>query len=125
MQVQLNNLLGLHCTDLRVSRDSIASCAGSINTKMAFKKLFQDLYQIGVRAEMIKEKEGEIFNIFQPHNTSTSGLIDDSNDADQNKIPGMVVSGQVDVSTILDQSQLQAVRNFFLYFIDRNTLIEN
>ena len=92
MQAQLNNLLGQHCTNSRVaidsptsfagslhrtnSRASISSFVGSTKTKAAFKKFCQNLYQIGVRAEMIREKESEILNIFKVQNTATSGQID-------------------------------------------------
>ena len=121
----MNNLLGRHRTDLGVSRASIASCA-EINTKVAFKKLFQDLYQIGVRGEMIKEREKEILNIFQPPNATTSGLIDASNNADQSELqPNTVVGGQVDVSTIIHQNQLQAVRNVFWCWNFTLIIIEN
>ena len=100
MQVQLNNLFDLHRTSSTVSIDSVASCASSINTKKAFTKLFQDLYQMGVSADIIKEKEKEIFNILQHQNAITGGQLRSD----------MVGSNQVDSSTIMGQNRLQAVR---------------
>ena len=125
MQVQINNLFDLHRTSSRVSIDSVASCASSSNTKKAFTKLFQDLYQMGVSADIIKEKEKEIFNIFQPQNAITGGQPgSDSNITNQNQLRSdMVISNQVDNSTMMDQNRLQAVRIFsgggvlsFLFF---------
>ena len=64
-------ILGLHRT---TSRSSITSFAGSINTKMAYKRFCKNLFQIGVTSEMIAQKEGEILNIFnQPQVTATGG----------------------------------------------------
>ena len=82
VQAQLNTLLGLHRTNSSVSIDSVTSFARSINTKKAFKELCQNLYHIGVRADLIKEKESEILNIFKPQNTATSSQIDDNNTTD-------------------------------------------
>lgn len=84
MQAQLNNLIDLHRS---TSRSSITSFVGSTATKEAFKQLCQNLYQMGVRAKMIKEKESEIVRIFKLQNTTISGHIDDSNIADQ--LPGV------------------------------------
>ena len=87
MQAQLNDLLGLHRTSSRVSIDSLTSFAGSTNTKKAFKKFCENLYKIGVRAEMIKEKESEILNVIMSHNTATSGQRDERNTMDQSQLP--------------------------------------
>ena len=93
MQAQLNNLFGLNRTASSVSIDSITSFAGSIDTKNAFKKFCKNLYEIGVRADMIKEKESEILDIFnprniskhqsKPHSPAISDKIDDNPTADQ------------------------------------------
>ena len=106
MQAQLNSILGLHRTTSRVSIDSITSFAGSTKTKSAFKKFCQNLYQMGVRADMIKEKEGEILNIFKPQNTVSTGQIDVGNIADQRKPHDAGFSGRIDDDhNILDQSK--------------------
>ena len=86
VQAQLNTLLGLHRTNSSVSIDSVTSFAGSINTKKAFKKFCQDLYHIGVRADLIKEKESEILNIFKPQDTVTSSQMDDSDAVGQRQL---------------------------------------
>ena len=83
MQTQLNNLLGLHRTNSRVSIDSITSFAESTNTKKAFKKFCQNLYQIGVRAETLREKESEILNIFKPQDTTIGSQKDSIRVANQ------------------------------------------
>ena len=113
MQAQLNNILGLHRTTSSVSIDSITSFAGSTNTRSAFKKLCQNLYQIGVRAEMIKEKESDILNIFKAQNTAISGQIDNSNITGQGNPQNTATDGQIDDSNITNQSQLPVVSNFF------------
>ena len=57
IQARLTDVLGLHSTN---TRDSIVSFSGSINTKKAYKKFCKGLFEIGVTAEMISQKEGEI-----------------------------------------------------------------
>ena len=86
MQAQLNNVLGLglHRT---VSRDSIVSLAGSINTKHAYKKLIKDLLAIGVTADMIKEKENEIKHILRPQQPAVSSQMDESTFVGPNQLP--------------------------------------
>ena len=88
MQDQIAGVLGLHCT---TSRSSITSFAGSINTKMAYKRFCKNLFQMGVTSEMIAQKEGEVLNIFnEPQDAATS---DEGNDS----------------GNITDQSQLLSV----------------
>ena len=82
MQARLTDVLGLHRTSSRVSIDSVASFAGSVNTKKSFKRLCKDLYDIGVTAEVISQKKEEILNIFKPQNTISDGQIDGSSIAD-------------------------------------------
>ena len=83
----MDNVLGLHRTNSSVSIASITSIAGSINTKKAFKKFCKGLFEIGVTAEMIGQKENEIRNIFKPRNTATSSQIDDSTILAQSQLP--------------------------------------
>lgn len=85
MQAQLTNILG-H-SNSRVSIDSITSFAQSVNTKKAYKKFCKRLFQSGVTAEMINEKESEILSIFNAQNTGISGNIDDSSTEDQSQFP--------------------------------------
>ena len=66
IQARLDSVLGLRRT---ISRDSIVSFAGSINTKKAYKKFCKGLFEIGVTAEMISQKEKEIQAIFKPHHS--------------------------------------------------------
>ena len=100
----IHGVLGLHRTTSRssitsvagsiTSRFSITSFAGSINTKMAYKRFCEKLFQIGVTPEMITQNEGEILNIFnQPQDTTTSDKRNDGSD-------------------IVDQSQLLSVSDF-------------
>ena len=87
MQAQLNNVLGLHRTTSRVSIDSVTSFAASINTKKAFKRFCKNLYQSGVTAEIISQKESEILKILNSQSTASNIQGDDSNIADQNQLP--------------------------------------
>ena len=74
-----------------MSKDSIVSFAGSANTKKAYKRFCKGLFNIGVTAEMISQKEKEIQDIFKPQNPATSNQTDDT--------------------TFVDPSQLLEVRN--------------
>lgn len=87
MQGQLNDILGLHRTASRVSMDSITSFAGSVNFKKAYKKFCKNLFQVGVTAEMINQKEREILNIFKSNSSAISLLIPDDPNADQSQLP--------------------------------------
>ena len=55
-----------------MSRDSIVSFAGSVNTKKAYKKFCKGLFNIGVTAEMIAQKEKEIQDIFNTRHPAAS-----------------------------------------------------
>ena len=82
MQAQLNSVLGLRRT---MSRDSIVSFAGSVNTKKAYKKFCKGLFNIGVTAEMIAQKEKEIQDIFNTqHPAASSSQMGDSTSVDTN-----------------------------------------
>lgn len=83
MQAQLNNLFCLHRTDSRVSINSVTSFAGSINTRKAFKEFCKDLYNIGVTAEVIRQKKEDILNIFKSQDTAIASQIHDGNIAGQ------------------------------------------
>ena len=107
LRSRFNHLLSLHPTVSNVSIDTTSTFAGSTKTKRAFKTLYQNLYQMGVRADTIKEKEKEILNIFKPQISATSGQVDDSNIADQ-----------------LAVSDFSGVEILYA-FVDRNILIEN
>ena len=107
MQAQLNYLVGLHRTKSTVSINSVTSFAGSTKTKGAFKRLCQDLYKVGVKAEMIEEKKSEILNIFQSQNTAIGGQ------TYSGKPHNSAASGQIGGNNTIDQSQLPAVSGFF------------
>ena len=116
----MTDVLGLHRTNSRVSIESINSFAGSINTKKAFKRFCKGLFEIGVTADMIKQKEEEIRNIFKSQ--TTSGQIGDSS-----QLGG---SSQIGDNTTTDQSQLLPVSDFpsvenLSTFLNRNILTEN
>ena len=116
IQARLTDVLGLHCTNARVSIDSISSFAGSINTKKAYKRFCKGLFEIGVTADMIKQKEEEIRNIFKSQNTTISGQIGDSS---------QMGDSQIGDSTIVDQSQLPVLPvSHFPTFLNRNILTE-
>ena len=99
MQAQLNNLLGLYRTNSSVSIHSITSFAGSANTNKAYKEFCQNLFQIGVTADMVRQKKSEILNIFKPQNIAISRQIDDSNIVNEGHIPP--VSSYSSVETYL------------------------
>ena len=82
----MTDVLGLHHTTSRVSINSIDSFAGSLNTEKAYKRFCKGLLEIGVTADMIRQKEEEICNISKRQKTTTSGQIGDSTIADQNQL---------------------------------------
>ena len=96
IQEQLNNVLGvgLHRT---VSRDSIVSFAGSINTKKAFKEFCKGLFEIGVTADIIRQKEKEIQDLLKP---ATSNQTDDSAFVDSSQLPDVGTSSGAEISPI-------------------------
>ena len=98
MQAQLTGVLSLHRTNSRVSVDSITSFAGSINTKKAYKRFCKGLYEIGVTAEMINQREREIHNIFKPPNAPTSTRVDVGTIADQTQLPDVGNYSGADIS---------------------------
>ena len=63
-----------------MSKDSIVSFAGSINTKKAYKKFCKGLFEIGVTADIIKQKEKEIQDLLKPQ-------LGDSTFVDPNQLP--------------------------------------
>ena len=81
IQARFDSVLGLNRT---MSRDSVVSFAGSINTKRAYKKFCKGLFNIGVTAEMISQKEKEIQDMFKSQNPGPSNQMDDSTSADPN-----------------------------------------
>ena len=99
MQARLDSVLGLRHT---MSRDSIVSFAGSINTKKAYKKFCKGLLNIGVTADMITQKEREIQDMFKPRGPASSNQIDDSPVVDPNQLPEASSS---------NSNQLPEVRN--------------
>ena len=126
IQARLTDVLGLHRTNSRVSIDSINSYAGSINTKKAYKRFCKGLFEIGVTADMIRQKEEEIRNIFKSQ--ATSGQIGDSSQLGGSSQRGG--SSQIGDSTTTDQSQLLPVSDFpsvenLSTFLNRNILTEN
>ena len=94
MQAQLDSVLGLRRT---MSRDSIVSFAGSINTKKAYKKFCKGLFEIGVTADIIKQKEKEIQDMLKP---ATSNQIDDSTFVDPNQLPEVGTASDAETSPI-------------------------
>ena len=65
----MDSVLGLCRT---ISIDSLVSFAGSINTKKAYKKFCKGLFEAGVTADTIRQKEKEIQDIFKPQHPVTS-----------------------------------------------------
>ena len=92
MQAQLNSVLGLRRT---TSRDSIISFAGSVNTKKAYKKFCKGLFNLGVTAEMISQKEKEIQDIFKTQHPAASSQTGDSTSADPNPDPNPALHPQL------------------------------
>ena len=99
IQAQLDSVFGLRPPMLR---DSVVSFAGSINTKQAYKKFCKGLFNIGVTAEMLSQKEGEIQAIFKPQHPAASSQTDDSTFVDSNQLPevGSSSVGTSPISTI-------------------------
>ena len=95
MQARLDNVLGLRRT---MSRDSIVSFAGSINTKKAYKKFCKGLFEIGVTAEIIRQKEKEIQDMLKPQNPATSNQRDDSTFVDPNQLLGVGATSDAETS---------------------------
>ena len=85
MQAQLTNVLGLHHSKTKVSIEAISSSIRGNNTKMAYKKLCENLHQIGITSEMMSRKKKEILEIIKPQVTVIGGH--ESNIADQNQLP--------------------------------------
>ena len=104
-----------------MSKDSIVSFAGSANTKKAYKKFCKGLFNIGVTAEMISQKEKEIQDIFKPQNLATSSQMDDStfvdlsqllevrNSSDRNQLPEVGSSSEVESTSDAETSQMSAM----------------
>ena len=96
IQARLDKVLGLHRT---MSKDSIVSFAGSVNTKKAYKKFCKGLFDIGVTADMISQKEKEIQEMFQPqHPTTTSNHTNDGTFMDQSQLPAAGSSSGTEAS---------------------------
>ena len=74
-------ILALHRTTSKSSSISFSSFARSINTKMAYKRLCKNLFQMGVTSDMIEQKEGEILNIF--NESQDTAASDERNDGSQ------------------------------------------
>lgn len=64
---------------------------------------------MGVGADMIKEKEREILNVFNPQNIAASGQVYGSNIVGQSKPHDAATGGQLDIA---DKSQVQSVSGF-------------
>ena len=96
IQARLDSVLGLHRT---MSRDSVVSFAGSINTKKAYKKFCKGLFNIGVTADMISQKEKEIQDIFKTQHSAASNQMGDTS------------STSVDPNPAAPHPQLLQVRN--------------
>ena len=107
IQAQMTDILGLHHMDSRVPIDSITSFARNINTKEAYKEFCESLYQIGVTAESIIQKEGEILDIFKAQNTAISDKIDNSNTAAVSNCSGVKTLSIF--RNILTENKIQSV----------------
>ena len=96
VQTQLNSLLGLRRT---MSKDSIVSFAGSINTKKAYKKFCKGLFAIGVTADVLKQNEKDIQDMLK---LATSNQTDDSSSGstDPNLPPEVRASSSAETSPI-------------------------
>ena len=89
MQAQLTDILGLHRTNSRVSIDSITSFAGSVNTKKAYKNFCKKLFQSGVTAEIINQKEKEILDILKVQDAAISGPVESSTITNQKVVSNL------------------------------------
>ena len=61
---------GLHRNDSAISLRSVALFAPSVRTKAAMKQLCKHLYKFGVKADMIRGREGHAVAFFQYLNTA-------------------------------------------------------
>ena len=93
-----------------MSRDSILSFAGSINTKKAYKKFCKCLFSIGVTAEMIGQKEREIQDIFRPqHHLSASNQIGSCTFVGLTQLPGVGNSSNTEMSSIFPNTETSPI----------------
>ena len=70
-----------------VSRASVISLPGSINTKRGYKEFCKSLYQTGITPEMISQKKKEIIRIFKSQDAAASVQGDGSTFQDQTQLP--------------------------------------
>ena len=96
VQVQLAALLGLHGTHSGISIKSIASLIANNNVKTAYQEFCNDLSQIGVTEDVIREKEDQILEILK-----SQGIVFSS----QSK--GIVSSSQIGRSDKLEDQALE------------------
>lgn len=106
-----NNYLYLRCEHLETQahlnaihrlnpKASIVSFAESINTRNAYRKLFETLYQNGVTKETIDQRGSEILDMLKPQDTDTSLQVDNDSITEQNEPPA--VSDYPGVGTYLN-----------------------
>ena len=105
MQAQLYTILGLHHT---TSRDSIAPFPLSLNTKRTYKKLCEDLFAMGVTADMIKEQRKDIQDTFQ--DAASSSKMGDSTFLDPDQLPEIGKSSNPEGSTISTENPMPRPR---------------
>ena len=89
IRAELADILGLYCTNARVSFDSITSSPRSMNTKKAYKKFCNSLYEIGVTIDMIRQKKKEVLGILRPQETATGSQVGDSTINDRARVPAV------------------------------------
>lgn len=66
MKADLNDFFCCQRRPSAASSESVSSFTmGSLNSRRAYKELCRELHQIGVRADTIKRKEGEVISIFR------------------------------------------------------------
>ena len=83
VQTQLAVLLGLHGTNTRIPVNSIATFAANSNLEIASKQFCEDLCQIGITEEIIRQKEDEILEILRSQGMVSSQIVASDRDEDR------------------------------------------
>ena len=75
IQAQLANVLGLH-TSSAIPVTTIASFTTNTDTQASYNQFCEDMYQIGVTEDTIRQKENEILGILKPQGVVSSNMRD-------------------------------------------------
>ena len=85
VEAQLAALLGFHGMNTRIPITSIATFATTANTQIAYKQFYNDLCQIGITEDTLRQKEDEILEILRSQGmvSSSQVIASDTTEEDQ------------------------------------------